>query len=534
VIPGKKYTPEDFLEIAWRRRWVIVLPFVLTAIGVCVWSYLMPDMYRSTAIVLVVPPQVPQNYVRPTVTEPLERRLETMQQEILSRPRLEQMIQEFGLYPEMRKEHLMEDVVVQMRRDIEVAPAKARRKEDPGSFEVSYESENPKLAQVVAERLASLFVRRNLETRAVQAGSTTQFLDTQLADARNNLREHERRLQEFRQANAGRLPTEVNANIQIMQATQQELQNLNASITADRDRQLTIERTISDEVALGSMRVTTPGTGGGRSQALPTTAAGQLEAARAQYTSMSLRLTEEHPEMRGLKRRIQELEKEAESEALQQPVSGSPTAVAATPADVARQQRIAGLRAEHESLERRLSAKREQAGRLQAMITDYRHRIEGAPALESDLTQLMRDYDTLDRTYTTLLAKAQDAKVAANLEERQVGEQFRLIEAPRVPERPTSPNRIRLNMMGSLAGIGLGLALAGLLEYRDRSLRTEDDVVLTLALPVLALVPTMVTTVEKKQRRKLRWVLASSGAVFVMVLLAVVAWKFETLSAWMR
>lgn len=531
MIPGKKYTPEDFVEIAWRRRWIILTPFVLIALGTLIWSYRLPDLYRSTAVVLVVPPQVPLNYVRPTVTESLQRRLDAMRQEILSRARLEELIQEYNLYPELRRELLMEEVVAQMRRDIDVNVASTRRREEPGSFEVSYRSGDPKTAMAIADRLASLFVRRNSEARAVQAGSTAQFLDSQLAEARNSLRDHEARLEAFRRANAGRLPSEVQANIQVMQAMQTELQNLTVSNNQDRDRQLVIERTIADElatdpppVAASRDRVTSAEEGASATE--------QLAAAEAQLAAASLRLKEDHPDIRTLKRRIQDLKKSVADEALQQPVSGR--AVPATPGELARQKRIQALRSEAESLERRIAAKRDQIGRLQGLISDYRSRIEAAPALESQYTQLMRDYDTLDKTYSSLLLKSQDAKVAANLEERQIGELFRIVESARVPQRPSSPNRLRLNVIGALVGLGLGLAFAGLLEYRDRSLRTEDDVVLTLSLPVLALVPTMVTTVERQKRKRRRFLLASSGAAFALVCLAVIAWKLQILTAWMR
>jgi len=534
VIPGKKYTPEDFVEIAWRRRWFILVPFVVIALGTVIWAHSLPDRYRSTAVVLVVPPQVPLNYVRPTVTEPLERRLDTMQKEILSHPRLEGMIQEFDLYPDLRRERLMDEVVAQMRRDISVTPARARRKEDPGSFQVSFESSNPKTAMAVAERLAALFVRTNLENRVVQADSTSQFLESQLATARQRLRDHEARLEAFRRANAGRLPTEVASNLQVMQTMQEQLAAVGVSIGQDRDRQLVIERTIQDELALAPAAQPMAVSGEGRpNDSVPATPAAQLAAAESQLAVLSLRLKETHPDIRALKRRIQDLKKSAADEALRQPVSDGPN-VASNPADLARQKRIAGLRAEFESLDRRIASGREEANRLQASIGQYRTKVEAAPALEFELTQLMRDYDTFEKTYSSLLLKSQDAQVAANLEERQVSEQFKIVESARLPDRPTSPDRVRLTLMGALFGLGMGLALIGLLEYKDRSLRTEDDVVMTLALPVLALVPTMVTRVERQRDRRRRLVLASSSAVLVVACVAIIVWKFEALSAWMR
>ena len=535
MIPGKKYSPDDILEIAWRRRWLVITPFLVIFIGTFLWARALPDRYQSTAVVLVVPPQVPQNYVRPTITEGLDRRLDTMKQEILSRSMLEGLVREFNLYEELRQTSLMEEVVAQMRMDLNVSAPPPRRREDPAYFQISYESADPRTAMRVADRIASLFVRRNSEARAVQADSTTQFLDSQLAAARQKLQDHEQRLAAFRQANAGRLPTDVESNLQQLKASQDQLAALVVSIHQDRDRQLTIERAIADEIALASISAPPPaGTGRANGTGEPTTAAARLVAAENQLEAASLRLKADHPDIRSLRRRIEDLKKAAEQEALQSPVSEGAPVRTSDPLELARQKRIAGLRAEGESLDRRMASKREQANRLEATIAGYRGRLDAAPGLESQLTQLMRDYDTLSTAYSTLLLKSQDARVAANLEERQVGEIFKIVEGARMPERPTSPDRMRLGLLGALAGLGVGLALAGLLEYKDRTLRTEDDVVGTLALPVLAMVPTMVTTIERQQRRKRRLVLASSGAVFAIICVALIAWKFQVVSAWIR
>jgi hypothetical protein len=126
VIPGKKYKPEDILEIAWRRRWLLVVPLVVASIGTMLWSSRLPDRYRSEAVVLIVPPRVPQNYVRPTVTKGLQDRLEGMRQEILSRTRLERIITEFDLYPELRRRTIMDTVVARMREDIGLQVAAPR------------------------------------------------------------------------------------------------------------------------------------------------------------------------------------------------------------------------------------------------------------------------------------------------------------------------------------------------------------------------------------------------------------------------
>jgi polysaccharide chain length determinant protein (PEP-CTERM system associated) len=531
LIPGKKYKPEDFLEIAWRRRWVVIGPFAVIALGTLLWSLSLPNRYRSQALVLVIPPQVPENYVRPPVTETLKERLESMRQQIMSRTQLERIITEFDLYEEERKTMFMDQVVQLMQqRDIRIDVPRTTRRDDPGSFKVGYESDKPKTAMLVTERLASLFVRANLEGRSIQADATTQFLQSQVDETLRKLQDTEARLESFRRENAGRLPSDVQTNLQFMQTTSQEIQRLSDAIKQDRERQLVIERTIADETAFPIAPAPSGGDGSAGPNAPPQSAAQQLAAARSVLASLKMRLTSDHPDVRILERRIAELERKANQEALQQPVTdGIPSGALAGP-ELMRQRRLASLRAEHDGLERTISANRVEVEKLRAGTNQYKSRLQFAPALEAQLTQLMRDYDTIHLTYTDLLKKLQDAKVAANMEQRQIGEQFRLVDAPQVPDVPSSPNRFRLNLMGLLAGLGVGLALAALLEYRDTSLRTEDDVLVALSLPVLALVPTMRTVTDRTRRKRRRLLMVSSAATVLIVAVAAVVWKLKLLN----
>jgi polysaccharide chain length determinant protein (PEP-CTERM system associated) len=533
VIPGKKYRPEDYVEIAWRRRWVVVLPFALMAVGTFLWSQSLPNRYRSQALVLVVPPQVGENFVQPTVTESLQERLQAMRQQILSRTRLERIITDFDLYPRERKQLLMDQVIDQMRRDVRVDVAKAVvRRAEPGSFTVSYESENPKTAMLVTERVASLFVRENIEGRSTQADATIQFLQSQVDEAARKLQEQEAKIEAFRRENAGHLPSEVDSNLQAAQSTRQELQALTEELNRDRDRQLVIERTIADEMAISAL--TSAGSVNGEN-ASTQSAAQQLAAAQAQLSTMRLRLKEDHPDLRALRRRIGELQQKAAAEALQQPVSEGGPVASLDVAGAARQRRLSGLRAEFESLGRNIALKRAQSNKLQAVLAEYTRRAQAAPALESQMAQLTRGDETLRESYTTLLKKAQAANIASNLEQRQVGEQFRIVDPARIPELPATPNRVRMNLIGMSAGLGIGLLFAGFLEYRDTSLRSEEDVLVALALPVIALVPTMWTAAEERHRSRRRRLLISSSTVATICFVAVaLVWKLGVFENWIR
>jgi capsular polysaccharide biosynthesis protein len=167
-------------------------------------------------------------------------------------------------------------------------------------------------------------------------------------------------------------------------------------------------------------------------------------------------------------------------------------------------------------------------------MANYRARVERSPAREVELAELQRDHDALQASYSSLAKRAQEAEVAVNLERLQVGEQFRIVDPARIPERPSGPDRLRFSLIGLALGLALGVAIAGLLEYRDSSLRTEADVLVALSLPVVAMIPTMVTTSDRRKSGRRRLVLMSAGALTVVVSAAAIAWKLRLFQAWIR
>jgi polysaccharide chain length determinant protein (PEP-CTERM system associated) len=523
MLPGKKYVPEDFVRIAWTRKWFILVPAVLIGGATFLYSYFLPDQYRASTTIMVVPQRVPENYVRPTVTADVSERLQTISQQILSRTRLERIIEEFNLYAEDRKTAIMEDVVEQMRRDVALNVAAPRsRNEDASSFTVSYVAPQPRTAMLVTERLASLFVQENLQERELLADSTSQFLQAQLEDARRRLLEHEQKLEAFRRLNSGRLPSQASSNLQMLENTQTQMQANAEAANRDRDRLLMLDTAIAEVAQAPAAGVTTAP---GAEPVLP--AAQQLEAARNALRSLELRLTPEHPDIRRAKRVIAELEEKATAEAAAAPAGETEPALgpALAPGVVTK---LASMRLEAEEIRNRLGSRKQEEDRLKALLAAYSARLEAVPGLESELTELMRDYDTVQASYDSLKRKSEEATMAANLERRQIGEQFKVVDGARLPERPFSPDRVRLNLMGLAAGIGLGLGFVVLLEYRDTTLKTDSDVLISLALPVLAVIPAMETDQERRRTRR-KHVLLGAAATMVVLLAAAayVAWKLR-------
>ena len=527
MVPGKTYRPEDYVEILWRRKWIWILPFVVIGTGTMIGTQFLPDRYRTDARILIVPQQVPESFVQPTVTTSLSARLQAISQVIQSRTRLESIIQELNLYQRERGELIMEDVIEQMRRDI-VVQIPPNRDGEPGSFTVGFTAESARAALQVTERLAAQFISESLQDRTVQADQTSQFLETQVEEARRKLAEHEQTFAQYRQKFSGELPSQVASTLGLVQSTQTQLQSLADAINRDRDRQLVLERTAADLVAINAAHAEAPAAG-----APGATSAERLEQARATLRTLQQRLKPEHPDMVRAERAVRELEVKAAADELNAPV-GTGVVNAGANLEAADMTRLASMQVERESLDRRIALNQAEEARLQRVLRDLRAKVEVAPSREAEATELMRDYDSLDAQYRTLLDRAQQSRIAADLERRQIGEQFRLIDPASLPVRPFSPNRLRLNVMGAMAGLGFGLALLALLEYRDTSFRTEEDFTLSLSLPVLAIIPAMVTRPERERAKRRQLVVVSASVVAMMGAIAVIVWKMDAIANWVR
>jgi polysaccharide chain length determinant protein (PEP-CTERM system associated) len=515
VLPGRKYTPNDIARLLFRQAW-LVLP--LAVIGLAVGMFLfrhLPKQYRSETLIMLVPQRVPDAYVKSTVTAKVEDRLASISDQIMSRSRLERVVTDFDLYPKERATGIMEDVVQRMRRDIDVTLEGKKE-----SFRVSYVSGDPKTAQKVTERLASLYIEENLRDRANLADDTNQFLASQLEDAKRRLLEHEKKLKEYRERYAGQLPTQLQGSLQAIQTAQMQLQAINESSNRARERRLLIERQLADAQALPAAAAASPAT---PENPPVLTAAQQLEAAQSRLELYKQRFTEDHPDMKALHRLIAELQAKADEEA-KRPASAAPL----TTAEVARRKRISDLQAELDVIDHQIASNAAEETRLKKVIATYQADVDAVPARESELVELTRDYGTLQATYASLLEKQEGSKLAANLERRQIGETFKVLDPASLPERPFNQNKRLGALVGGLVGgVVLGLLVVGFLEYRDSSFRTEDELRKLLALPVLALIPQVTSDQERReQHRRMLAARVTAAVVFLIGSAAtVVFWR---------
>jgi len=478
INPSKAYTTDEYIEILRRRIWYIVIPFVVIVLGASIYAVFAPREYKASTLVLVSPQRVPEAYVQATVTSKVEERLQNIAQEVMSRTRLEQIISEFRLYEKESQRLSREEVVEKMQKNIKVElPTK---RDDKGHFTISYISNDPNVATTVANRLASLFIEENLKLREQQAVGTTEFLSTELTATKAKLDELETALTQYKRRFMGQLPEQRDTNIRILEQLQNQYQRVGESLRAAQDRKLFIQKQLADmDMGIGSPAAVSkssplqkdmasssasPEGGGGSYEAQKDALNRTLEDLRTKYT-------ESHPDVISTKRKLADIEKKKDTYSL------------------SRDPRYRELKNQLAVTDMEIK----RLGREESMIADkingYRGRIEQIPFREQDMASLLREHTSMKESYERLLKKSQDAQQAENLEKRQKGEQFRVIDPARTPEKPFSPDIPKILLVSLLAGLGCGFGMAFIREQIDRSFYDAGDVEIALGLKVLAAIP---------------------------------------------
>ena len=468
INPGRSYNINDYKEIFLRRKLYFIVPLVLIFTAAILWAALAPRKYQASTLVLVTPQRVPADLVRSTVTAGIIERLNSISQEIMSRTRLEQIIDELKLYQNEQKTMKREEIVDMMRKNIKVELPK-RPGETAGYFNIGYTGEDPRIVTLVANKLASLFIEENLKQREQQAVGTTEFLTNELASTKEKLEAQGQTLADYKKRNMGSLPEQRETNIKILEQLQLQAQRNEESLRALEDRKLLILKQMAE---IENPPLVAPEKGGGTAGRRATGSAEvQIEELKKQLADLQSRYTDRHPDIVRTKRRIADLEKNKET------------------LGVKNDPRYRELNAALSATNMQIRRLQEEGDRLRAQVGQYRGRIEGTTQREQEMAAMLQEYHNARLQYDTLIKKSEEAQQAENLERRQKGEQFRVIDPARLPEKPVQPDIPKVLLIGLLAGLGCGLGGIFVREQLDRSFRDPEDAEVTLGLKVLANIP---------------------------------------------
>ncbi len=495
----KIFNLKNYFKIGLRRKWYIIIPFALSVIFSFGIYKNMPKEYRASTLILVQAQKVPENYVRPTLTESVAERLNNISQEILSRGRLERVIKEFNLYPDRLNKLHMEEIVDMMKAKIEV------RVQRQNAFSISFEGTEPGTVMQVTNKLASMFIEENLRSREARVGGTAEFIGKELQTMESNLKKRENAVRQYKERNMGQLPGQLEANLRIIDRLQQQFKTTSENLNAAEQRivllQGQIEKLMDRQSERGSSttRSLTQDENIHLERGPEESLAAQLSALKRDLANVESKYTGTHPDVVDLKRKRAALElrvkKQAEErerrlrelkkrhdEMIAEGNSQAPSPLL----DPGVERLITQYEAQFIDTQSEAKRLKEESESLKEQIVLYQRRIEETPKREQEMVQLNRDYDILKLYYQSLVDKKFQSQMAENLERKQQGEQFRILDPARLPEKPFKPNRNNLLIMGGVLGLAIGLGLTWLRESMDRSFYEASDVETYLKLPVVA------------------------------------------------
>lgn len=493
------YLPQqvsEYLALLRNHAWRIALVTVaLTLVAIIAIAFL-PDQYRATTTILVDPQQIPERYVTATVNSDPGERLNTISQQVLSSSRLGDIIDELHLYADM-KSRPREDVIENMRKHITLQ-VKQGSAQGLSSFTITYECGSASQVANVANKLAFSFIEWNLKNREQLADDTTRFMAAQLEEAKQNLQNQEEKLREFKMQHIGQMPEQVPANLQTLSRLQTVLQtNSDALNRLDSEKQMLTQ--LPDQVPAAATQLTERQ---------------RLEQERRQLSSqvwdLKKKYTDSHPDVVAAEVRLKEVQDQLKSLPQDSPetIAGSSTAV-----------RIAMIEKE----EARLAQENQE---IRAQISTYQAKVDSVPLREQEVSELTRDYEISKDQYRSLLEKKYSAAMASDLEKRQQGERFTILDRARAPEHPFKPNRLNLMMAALVGAFVFSVCLVIVQDNLNGAIKTERELKNLLPASVTFLGSVPVIEIKQDRRRKV-WLRAIAVSISLLGCLAVAAilWK---------
>jgi protein tyrosine kinase modulator len=486
------------LEALGRRKWVALFTFAVVFGAAASVALSLPDIYRATATVLVERQQVSEVFVTPSVTAELETRIQTIEQQVMSRTRLTELISRLNLYPEARKKAPIEALVARMRRDIRLelkgVEQRMTGRNATIAFTIGYSGRQPGTVAAVANALAGLYVEENTKTREGQAAETAAFLKSQLDEVKQQLDAQEGRSSAFKLSHIGELPQQVEANLASLERLNTQLRLNGENQIRGIDRRERFEKQLAD---IESVEAKPAGV-----ISAPT---GQLATLRQQLHELQSHFTDAYPEVVRLRHEIATLEERLPEDASENPATPSPDPTPRL------KQAIADADAE-------LKALKAEELSLRNAITGYELRVENVPKRQEEFQALSRDYDTTKQRYDTLLKRYEEAQLAESLEQGKKVEQFRILDSAMPPRDPAAPDHLRLLVMGFIAALGLAAGAVMAAEKLNTAFHHIDDLRAFVNSRTVVRVP-LIRTAADVRRRRLRFAAAAVSAVVALALI---------------
>ena len=538
---------EHYARLIYHRKWLVLGVFGLVAGGTFFYAQSLPNIYQSETLILVDPQKVPESYVKSTVTGDIRNRLGTLSQQILSATRLQKIIDTLNLYPEERKTLAREDLITKMRSEISTSVVgDFGGSNDLQAFKITYHGKDPRLVAQVTNQVASLFIDENMKAREQQATGTTEFLENQLQDTRKTLEEQENKLKDFRLKHIGEMPEQETADLQLLGQVQAQLQLEGEAVSRAENQKSLYESMMTQSAPVVDLDSSDPRPAVPKAAADAPKSAGAvpqpanaLSVDKARLAALLRQYTPAHPDVKRLKKKIEDEEAqmvstETASAAVAVPVPAPPlpaTEAAADPVPPSRPSvenaRPAPahfnpiLQSQIKAADADIAKHKAEQERLAKLVASYRGKVDSIPLRQQEIASLTRDYEMNKAHYGQLLDRELSAQTATQLEIRQKGEKFEVLDPAQPAERPSSPKRTLINAGGAVVGLALGLLMALATELLGMSITGAQDIVDASSLKVLGVIPVIETQRDRTTRRR-RLVVAGASAMFATLVLGAV------------
>lgn len=470
----------EYWNTAVRRKWMILGALLLSLTAAWTFCKLSPKSYRSETLILVEDQKIPENYVQGVVEGNLEQRIFVIQKQVMSRALLGEIVKEFNLYPDDAATYGPDAAIAKVQSAMRVEMvAKARAnfvgRSSFDAFTVSFSHEDPGTAMAVTSRIASKFIEENLRSREEIAEGTTEFLDYEVEVAKRELERKEDEITQFKSKHMGELPQQVDANQRALDRLQNDLNAVNETMQRLSDRLVTVEKAVQEYERFGRTNYALVA-----GPIEPDPLFGRLKELREKLAKLKAQYWDNYPDIILTKEELRQVEGELVK-------LYGPDAI--KPGEKPLDPYLQDLRKQQSEVKSELALLRQRQSMLLAEKKDYMQRVERAPAVEQELLILLRDYDNMKNNYRSLLDKRLNARVAENLEKRQKGAQFRIIDPASFPRVPEKPNQLRIMIFGFIFGCALGIGIAVIQEQLNPQFRRPEDVEQVLGPQLLAIIP---------------------------------------------
>jgi polysaccharide chain length determinant protein (PEP-CTERM system associated) len=482
---------DEYIRMLRRHYLLLIIPAVLVCAGAYIVSLQIADRYVSQTQVLIEGQRVPESFVKSVVTGEPGDRLASMKEQILSRTRLQPIVERFDLFngPSATIDTRVAQLQAAIRVEAMQAMEQTRSSQLPG-FRIIVTMQDAHLAQQICSELTTMFINQNLQSREQQGESTTDFLVKELEDAKQRMNDQDSKLAEFKRKYLGSLPDEQGTNMNLLTGLSTQLDTVNQSLEREQQNKTFTEALLAQEITAWKASQQS-GTG---PIVNPLTLEDDLKRAQQELAQLQTKYQDGWPALDHKKQEIQDLKQKiaAAETARNNPTNKTTQAVVTAPTGSSLEPtNIQQTRAALNGINLSIQEKIKQQQTINERIRTYEGRLQISPLVEQQYKELTRDFATATQSYNELLKKHDESAMAVELERRQQGEQFKILDAANYPAFPSYPNRLLFAGGGLAGGLAVGLGLILLLEMRDKSIRTETDIQLFLKMPTLTMVPTI-------------------------------------------